>query len=407
MGPNTPPVNGKSAQPPANNSVNGAPVNGKHHPTEQAPRPSGPPKPIQDPRVARGQEDQNDSHVPGSPQPEENKPVEKRLNGSPPDGSRLGNKTPGSNGTNGNGNGSGHRSSLFRPGAFASMPILRIPPSEDAPTGRPAMQIPMDVYVRPDGEGAPRANSPARDEKPQVVVPSLDQVLQQNPNLPTQAAVLGVCEDGLPVLLDMDDPTPGALVVIGDEREAQLEVLRTAIASLVKRSSPRSVQFLVFSCEPETWQDWISAQGYDRYSLGVERAESESIRDWVIRLADWTEQRRLGQSSGPSVLLVMDTLSFLTTLDYDIRLNFEWMAKEGPQAHVWPLAVVSTDLAKTLRGRRLLRAFQTQVLGYAHNTEDYVPLAGLDPKEAGAFRARGEFAVKAGENWLRFRLPRR
>lgn len=281
----------------------------------------------------------------------------------------------------------------------------------------------MEVYSRPDSEHT----DPARNETPptdpvttdpvpttpitqkgsQTRTPGLDQLLKQNANLPAQSAVLGVCEDGLPVLLDLYDPAPGALVVIGDEREAQLDILRTAVASLVERNSPRSVQFIVFSCEPNDWQKWAKEKGFDRHRLAVENAEAESVRDWIVRLADWTEQRRMGQSSGPSVVLVMDTLSFLPALDYDIRLNFEWMAKEGPQAQIWPLAVISTDLAKVLSGRRMLRAFQTRVMGYADHPEDYVPLAGLDPHAADEFGRPGEFMVKTGENWLRFRLPGR
>ncbi len=232
-------------------------------------------------------------------------------------------------------------------------------------------------------------------------------MIKQNPGLPAQAAVLGVCEDGLPVLLDLNDPTPGALVVIGDEREAQLEILRTAISSIAARNSPRSVQFIVFSCEPGAWQAWVREKGFDRHCLAIESGDGEMVRDWIVRLADWTEQRRLGQANGPSLLLVMDTLNFLPALNYDIRLNFEWMAKEGPQAHIWPLAVVSMDLARALSIRRMLRAFQTSVIGYADQKDDYVALAGLNQQDVQNFGRQGEFMVKAGDAWLRFRLPGR
>ncbi len=308
-------------------------------------------------------------------------------------------------------------SSLFRPGAFASLPALRVPPRNGSPVQPPPTQIPMEVYTRRDEEqGVPPENGkpvlpdiPATNPIPPVLAErkpkGLEQLLQQNPALPDQAAVLGVCSDGLPALLDLQDPAPGAMVVIGDERELQVDILRTAVASIAMRNSPRIAQFLVFSCEPEQWLNWAKAQGFDRHCLAIERAEPETVRDWIIRLADWTEQRRLGQSSGPSVLLVIDTLSFLTGLDYDIRLNFEWMAKEGPPAQIWPVAVISTDLAKTLSSRRLLRAFQTRVIGYANQPADYIPLAGLDAQSAETFGRRGEFAVRLGEGWLRFRLP--
>lgn len=217
--------------------------------------------------------------------------------------------------------------------------------------------------------------------------------------------MLGVGDDGFPVLLDLNDPNPGALVVIGDERQAQLDMLRSAVASIVKRNNARSVQILVISCEPKVWQQWISANGYDRYFIGVEGVEDlDMLSEWTIRLGDWTEQRRLGERSGPPVILVLDTLSFLTRLEFDIRQNFEWMAKEGPAAQIWPLAAISTDLALSLNSRRLLRSFRTRVLGFSDDSSFYEKLNGMSEQEAREFGEPGVFAVQLGENWLRFRL---
>jgi hypothetical protein len=230
----------------------------------------------------------------------------------------------------------------------------------------------------------------------------LHQLLERHPDLPPHAAVLGVCEDGLPILLDLADPVPGAVISIGDEREVQLQLLRTAVSSLVTRNTPRSVQFIVISHQPETWKTWIQERGFDRYCLAVEGGDDQSVRDWVLRLADWTEQRRMGQRGGPPVLVVMDTLSFLLRLPYDVRLNFEWMVKEGPPAQIWPLAAISTELAKSL-GVRCLRSFQTRLLGFSQKPEAYVDLAGIAENDVECFRQPGEFGVQVAERWLRFR----
>ena len=234
----------------------------------------------------------------------------------------------------------------------------------------------------------------------------LRQLLEQQQDLPAQISLLGVCDDGLPVLLDLNDPKPGALVVMGDERELQINLLRSAIASLAMRNSPRSVQILIISCEPQSWKEWIAAQGYQRFCIGIEGVDDlEMLSEWVIRLGDWTEQRRTGMRSGPPVFVVLDTLSFMPRLAYDIRLNFEWLAKEGPAAQIWPLAAISTDLATLLNSRRMLRSFRTRVLGFSDNVSFYTQVAGVDEKEAGAFGEPGVFAVQLGEAWLRFRLP--
>lgn len=283
------------------------------------------------------------------------------------------------------------------PRPVASPPAAQVKEPEKIPV---ETKVPEPARVNPSPKDLTRPASGAMESRQ-----NLERLMKKHPDLPGQTTLLGVCEDGLPVLLDLNNPAPGAVLVMGDERDKQLELLQTAISSVVLRNSPRQVQFLILSCEPQGWKKWVAEQGFQRFSIAIESAEDEVVRDWVLRLADWTEQRRLGERGGPAVLLVMDTLSFLPRLEYDVRLNFEWMAKEGPQAAIWPLAAISIDLAKALSGRRLLRAFKTRVLGYAAHAEDYIQLENLSEEDASNAHHPGQFMVQAGEGWLRFRSP--
>lgn len=287
------------------------------------------------------------------------------------------------------------QSSSLRETALPADPQPGARPLEPVPSH--ASGLPVEPHAEPDENE--RAGTMHRNEL------NLEHLLQQFPDLPSQAMVLGVCEDGLPVLIDLNDPTPGAVLILSDERDQQIEMLRTAIASVVTRSSPHQVQVVILSSEPQDWQKWVAGRGFQRHTIAIERAESEIAGDWILRLADWTEQRRLGQLGGPAVLLVMDTLSFLPNLAYDVRLNFEWMAKEGPPAAVWPLATCSTDLAKVLNSRHLLRAFKTRILGFARDSAETGRLVNLSEEIAADLSHTGQFMVQAGENWLRFRLP--
>lgn len=253
---------------------------------------------------------------------------------------------------------------------------------------------------------APR---PTEFEKPAVKPSkrssiSLEQLLERDATIPTEAALLGVCDDSLPVLLDLNDPTPGALLLVGDEREQHRELLRTAVISAVQRNSPRSVQFLVITDDPQTWNQWIAAQGYDRHCLAVEERESQGAREWIMRLADWTEQRRTQQRSGPAVLALIDTLDFLPRLPYDVRLNFDWMVKEAPPARIWPIASITTNLALSI-GSRMLRSFQGRVFGYACDSAVYSRLGNVEDPDSADIARPGEFAVRVGDDWLRFQVP--
>ena len=292
-----------------------------------------------------------------------------------------------------------------KPQVFVEAPQSEDKIIEPVKAVTPPVSLPPAIISTPVSE--PPVSLPARSLSTPALPPlNLEQLLARYPDLPAQTAILGVSDDALPVLLDLNDPTPGAVLVIGDERAEQLQMLQTAVASVVKRNSPRGVQFLVISNDPGAWQTWVSRQGFDRYCLTIEDSSSDTMVDWIIRLADWTEQRRLGQREGPPILLVMDTLNFLPKMQYDLRLNFEWMAKEGPQAQIWPLATVSTDLAKVLYNRRLLRSFQTRVFASVDDPSVYVQAAGLDERTDLHFDRAGQYAVRVGEDWLRFQMPR-
>lgn len=307
------------------------------------------------------------------------------------------------------------------PNAGKNPPGAQNPLNRDQPVSNGASKIAPNQPPRlPDNPGQanrpasnnsrsyPASSQPPRAQKPQPhldLVPALKRLFRQQAGLPAHAALLGVGEDQYPVLLDLYDPAPGALVVIGDERKQQLDMLRSAVASLAMRGTPRSVQVMILSCEPETWRTWMAEQGFERFIAGIEGVEDlDNLRDWILKLGDWIEQRRLGQRSGPPILLVMDTLSFLPRLSHDIRLNFDWMIKEGPAAQIWPLAAISSELAQLLSGRHLLGAFQTRVLGFVDRPDFYVQFAHLTLPVAQEFAQPGVFAVQVGEDWLRMRV---
>jgi hypothetical protein len=329
--------------------------------------------------------------------------------GGPADGARGGMYRP-----NGTYNGSKDPSTA-RTANPITIPARSEPPvqkpMQEAAVTTPAVEKAKGVDVPSTPTPAPAFAAPAPIEKPaearkssRSIAEGLRVLFDQHRGLPEQAAVLGNSEDNLPVLLDLNDPASGAVVVIGDEREQQIDLLRTAVTSIAMRATPRSAQILIISRDPQSWREWITAQGYQRFSIGIEGVEDmDVLSEWILRLGDWTEQRRTGERSGPPILLVLDTLSFMTRLPYDIRLNFEWMVKEGPAARIWPLAAISTELAGVLNGRRLLRSFPTRVLGFTEQSAFYTEFGSMSAAEAEQFGEPGIFAVNPGECWLRFR----
>ncbi len=280
----------------------------------------------------------------------------------------------------------------------ASQPVLPTPsPSISQPPAQPSVLPPVST--------PPPVASPSPSVQNSLL--TLKELLAANPDLPVQTAVLGICDDQLPMLLDLDDPTPGAVLVIGDERPQQLNLLRTAVNSLALRNSPRAAQFIVFSHLPGTWRSWMTEQGYERYCLAVIGGDDPQAADWMARLADWIEQRKAGHS-GPPILMIMDTLNFYTKMSAELRPVFEKLLHEGANAHIWPIATISTALAASLGLQ--VDHFQTFLFGFTPNPAFYEKFASLSPADAATFGVPGQFAVRVpsetGDGWLRFRLPK-
>lgn len=267
---------------------------------------------------------------------------------------------------------------------------------------RPAAGV--DLYTR---FGLARYVPPP-EPKPKKKIPTLQGLLSEYDDLPAQSVILGVDEEGLPVLVEINEPEPGpgSILIVGDERQQQINLLRTAIESVVWRNSARGVQFLVLSHLPGAWRSWVSEKGYERYCLGVHGVNELAAQEWVQRLTEWAEERQSGARVRPPVLLLLDTLSFLPKLSSELREEFNWLAKEGPKGYVWPIAAISTALANALS--RQIGIFKTTIYGYTDDEAFYTKLAGLDENAARRFVAPGQFAVKTREDgkstWLKFHL---
>lgn len=240
------------------------------------------------------------------------------------------------------------------------------------------------------------------DQEPEPGL-ELAQLLERLVNLPAQTAILGVCDDRLPVLLDLADPAPGAVLVASDDEALRTRLLKTVIQTAAALNSPRSVQFLVLSACPDEWQRWLEGLDAARHCLGVDSLVEGSPERWLLKLSGWADQRRTGSSSGPAVILIVDDLAAVPQLEYDARVNFDWLLKEGPGAGIWPVVGLPVSEAPNLV--RWVRLFKTRLLGPAADPTLYRQLAALDAQESASLVQPAQFAVRIQENWLKFRLP--
>ncbi len=190
-------------------------------------------------------------------------------------------------------------------------------------------------------------------------LPSIREIINQLRPLPPYNALLGVCEDGLPFLFDLSDPSPGSLLITGEAGSGKSRLLRGILASASTMNRPDQVSFNLicqdfglFSDVRRTSHCINSVSTYDRFSSEL-----------VIDLAKIAEQRKSGRQRGPIIILAIDDLATLLSYnEFELFSHLKWLVKYGPDSGIWPLATLKAGRLNKY-GKRLLDEFGTHLVG--------------------------------------------
>jgi len=258
----------------------------------------------------------------------------------------------------------------------------------------------MEIYFDVLGKLAPEAAAhlaPSQPGQPGTNDTTLYALLDRLGPLPDFSAVLGVCDDGLPLLFDLADGSPGSVLVIGDEGSGKVGLLRAILASASCLNPPDQVVFHVITPDPGAFEGLLRFPNCQAVLSAYERDASKL----VIELSALAEQRRIGRSQGCTELLAIHDLpEFVQHNDYEINAYLRWLVSSGPDVSIWTLASIKTSQSWRIDGD-FTDAFGTKLAGSnASNQLDSgysIPRAPL--------QLPGVFTVKLGDEWVRFWVP--
>jgi hypothetical protein len=239
-------------------------------------------------------------------------------------------------------------------------------------------------------------------ECPPVDAMDLTQFLQRFNRLPKFTLPIGINEDCNPVLFDLKDPRPGPILVLGDEPEANTRFLRLMVSAIDAREDAPDIKFMVISSQPEQWAEWIGALRVPDCCLGLLSSLDGEADEWVIRLAERVEQRLNGRHMNGPIVFMIDNFNFIAHTDTDVRLNFEWLCSNGPEAQIWPVFTLPT--LQALEMGRWIRYFRTRVMGKMAN-QAAARLSIYGGLQTDDFDPERQFAIRVQDRWLKFWLP--
>jgi hypothetical protein len=236
----------------------------------------------------------------------------------------------------------------------------------------------------------------AAQAQPVPAAPSLADSLSELGPLPREALLLGLASDGLPVLLNLHDPHPGPLLLAADPGAGKTALLQMIAQAAAEMHAAGDVQFAVVTNYPDEWEH-LAGLGH---CVGVFPTYHDSAIDLLSSLSGWAHANKGGQQS---ILLLIDDLESMEHIDFDARQTLRWLLLRGPARRVWP--IVGMNAARTSQVDVWLEAFRTRVFGQIKDDRTAENLTGITGSTLSQLQAGLQFALREGQDWLKFWIP--
>jgi NACHT domain-containing protein len=232
--------------------------------------------------------------------------------------------------------------------------------------------------------------------RPMPAAPALSEVLAEIGSLPAEALFLGVATDGLPVLLNLYDSHPGPILIAGDAGSGKTAFLQTIAQSVAQTHDSKDIQFGVITNYPDEWESLESTS----HCVGIFPVGHGSTQEFVGSLASWAHSNK---NTHQCVLLLVDDLESVASLDLETLQNFRWLLLRGPARRVWPIVTLNAPRYGQIIS--WLQNFRTRIFGRVANERVAEALGGNKTSGLDQLEPRIQFSLRENENWLRFWLP--
>jgi hypothetical protein len=292
-------------------------------------------------------------------------------------------------------------------------PPQRVFPVEDVPT--PSQQT---TDFRPLVDESPNEERETQEHGWDQIEPirsraGLHDLIARLP-LPQNSLILGVCDDGLPLVLELSDPSPGALLFLGDDVGGLQKHLQAILASICLLGDPKQVQIDLISPSPETF----AAQKLFPHVQKVHLPDHEEMFGLLGCLFELIEQRQrkdnsltgkflkefLPANKGPVRILMIDQLDVLVEqLAPESLAYLRWLLRRGPAANVWVLASLNAQNAQAVDGKTL-KSFGLQVVSKVRNTPQASRLTDIPLDKLSHLVVGEQACMKLDEDVIEFSI---
>ncbi|MEK6221659.1 MAG: hypothetical protein N2D54_05375, partial [Chloroflexota bacterium] len=231
--------------------------------------------------------------------------------------------------------------------------------------------------------------------------PELSAVIEDNQPIPPYSVLLGICEDGLPLLLNLNSARAGGVLLLGDQGISNTYTLHQILYGATQIYTAQEIQIHLVSPHELTL---VGLASIPQIKTCFDPAHNycDLLIDELVNLVD----SRQGQIHTPPIhILAIDGLDILyKSIPVESQHQLEWLAKNGPEQGVFIFATLETNIVSAVPDE-LINTFGSRMLGNIDNMEMGNFLSGGAGSELQTLNLDREALVQSGNNLIRVTIP--
>jgi len=251
--------------------------------------------------------------------------------------------------------------------------------------------------------GAAVAVEVPRDDPSSVrLLPLFRQLEDDDEGIPPLTAVLGLDEDGVPLLIRLPSPDVAHILVAGTTGSGKTVLLQTMILSLAMVNLPRQLVLVLVDPKGHAFRLFDGLPHLARPVIRDTEETAEALQS-LVRLME-----RQGACAGsraamqPSVVLVIDELAdVLMVGGKPVQLALTRLTQRGRGAGIHVIAATQKPTAAVL-GPLVKANFPVRLTGRVTSIEDARTATGWSGTGAERLMGRGDFLAVAEGRVIRF-----
>jgi hypothetical protein len=221
--------------------------------------------------------------------------------------------------------------------------------------------------------------------------------LRQSGSLSSTCALLGVCEDGLPFILDFSNPAPGSILIAGDTGSGK-SLLLDCIAGSSSRVSQPDLVNITWVSQEESGDFQISSV---KEFLGEIAENTKQLPALMKSILEEMDQRKKNcLENQVHLFFINDLLALVAGMDTETLSMFYRIIRHGPRYRLWTVAGLNSHDIPALEPR-ILDAFRTHLICGIQDKKLVQELSGNCRLNTNSLNFGSQFFVPYGEQWLR------